>query len=84
MKFTFDHWELDTEEEAEEEEEEIEKERERKEEHGSTGNLMAEWFSIDSHHGFVPRARKIRFAQTCAVILIPSRREYLNAGLCLW
>lgn len=31
-----------------------------------------------------PPKRSINFATTCSVVLIPSRKEYLNAGIDLW
>jgi hypothetical protein len=30
------------------------------------------------------RSRKVQYAKTCAVILIPSKEEYFNAGIDLW
>ena len=94
MRFSFDHWEFEDE-DLDEEEQALEKGVLATKNKSttlssvlSTGSLIADWFNgIDSSKGgvVVPlRTKKIRFAQTCAVILIPSRTEYLNAGLYLW
>ena len=87
--FFFDHWEME-EMDNHEDNEEIEETTGANTLSSvlSAGNLVAEWFGMmdldPSSNGFVAKAKKIRFAQTVAVILIPSRTEYLKAGLCLW
>ena len=46
---------------------------------------IAGWLRLDAGAaGFSRRTKRIRFAKTCAVILIPSRAEYFNAGISLW
>mmetsp|Transcript_7173 Transcript_7173/g.10162 ORF Transcript_7173/g.10162 Transcript_7173/m.10162 type:complete len:274 (+) Transcript_7173:108-929(+) len=68
MSFQFDHWELDDE---------------------YTSSLSSSSNSTKSCEDLhtvknSKKKRKVQYANTCAVILIPTRREYIDAGIDLW
>ena len=82
MQYIFDHWEIEWN-GLNREKDAVNNGNDISPESSSKANIT-DWLRVDATTGFVRRTRKIRFAKSCAVILIPSRSEYLNAGINLW